>query len=541
MKYYQELFIIISMFCGIISAFFSLVRQYQMFQQNSYFPSRYFKWLKSSYSVDAAASAVVFCISSVLYSCGYYIFQAIVLALLLGWRIANCISVYRSSVKKIVFTSRIIRLFISTLIIESVPAVIYMSQFGRSITVGYENFCSIMLIVSILISTLSPILVFLSWGLSYPLEKIISNWFIYDARQKLENSPELKVIGITGSYGKTTTKFILTRMLSEKYNTVCTPQSFNTTMGVVRTIREKLTPATEIFVCEMGAKKPNDIKEICDIVNPDFGIITAVGEQHLETFITIDNVYKTKFELADAVIKNKGVCLLNHDSEKIAEKAQSGDNIVFYGANTNYRAENITYSKKGSEFDLILGSKSIRVSTMLLGKHSVSDIIAAAAMADMLGVDINDIAFAISSLKPTEHRLELKQFSNGSLIIDDAYNSNPEGCIEAVAVLSCFKGMKKTIITPGLIELGEKEHTYNYNFGLACAKVCDTIILVGSRYSAPIKEAVLSTEFDTESLYCTNSFAEALEIFGPTADENSVCLLENDLPDNYLSESKSKH
>ena len=541
MKNYQELFIIISMFCGIISAFFSLVRQYQMFQQNSYFPSRYFKWLKASYSVDAAASAVVFCISSVLYSCGYYIFQTVILALLLGWRIANCISVYKNSVKKLVFTSRVIRLFAASLIIEAVPAIIYMSQFGRSITLKYEYFCSLMLVVSTLISCLSPILVFLSWGLTFPLEKIIANWFIYDARQKLENMPELKVIGITGSYGKTTTKFILTRMLSEKYNTVCTPHSFNTTMGVVRTIREKITPASEIFVCEMGAKKPNDIKEICNIVNPDFGIITAVGEQHLETFKTTDNVYKTKFELADAVASNNGVCLVNRDSKIISEKTKESENIIFFGANSDYRAENITYSRRGSQFDLILKEKSIRVSTMLLGKHSVSDIVAAAAMADMLGVDINDIAYAISALKPTEHRLELKQFRNGSLIIDDAYNSNPEGCIEAVAVLSCFKGMKKTIITPGLIELGEKEHTYNYNLGLACAKVCDRIILVGDRYSAPVKEAVLSSDFDPAKLFCTKSFSEALEIFGPDADENSICLLENDLPDNYLSESKSKH
>ena len=194
----------------------------------------------------------------------------------------------------------------------------------------------------------------------------------------------------------------------------------------------------------------------------------------------------------------------------------------------------ISFSKNGTSFDLILKNDRIPVSTRLLGRHSVTDIVASAGLAHILGVSNEDIAFAISALKPTEHRLELKKFKNGSLIIDDAYNSNPEGCIAAVETLSNFDTMKKAVITPGLIELGEKEHDCNFNFGTACAKTCDFIILVGERYCAPVKEGALKSGFDKEKLFEAKSFSQALEIFLKLADDNTVCLLENDLPDNYL-------
>ena len=127
-----------------------------------------------------------------------------------------------------------------------------------------------------------------------PIEKWIQKGFYNKAKRKLEEMPNLKVIGITGSYGKTSTKYIVSTILSQKYNVLMTPESFNTTMGVVRTINEKLNSMHNLFVCEMGAKQVGDIKEICDLVKPDYGILTAIGPQHLETFKTIDNVKKNQ-------------------------------------------------------------------------------------------------------------------------------------------------------------------------------------------------------------------------------------------------------
>ena len=177
----------------------------------------------------------------------------------------------------------------------------------------------------------------------------------------------------------------------------------------------------------------------------------------------------------------------------------------------------------------------MHLTSRLLGLHSIINIAGAAALAFTLGVSAEDIKFAVSSLKPTEHRLELKTSVSGSLLIDDAYNANPEGSLEAVRVLGSFDGMKKVIITPGLIELGEKEYSCNYALGLEAADKCDIIIFVGKNRSKPMVDAVNSTEFAKENLFVASSFLEAMEIYSRFADSNTVVLLENDLPDNYLN------
>ena len=369
-----------------------------------------------------------------------------------------------------------------------------------------------------------------------PIEKAFSRWYINDAKKILKAHKGLKVIGITGSYGKTTTKFILTRILSEKFNVVCTPQSFNTPMGVVRTIREYLLPSTQVFVCEMGAKNIGDIKEICEIVNPTTALITSVGAQHLETFKSVNNVFNTKFELSDWVKNTDGNVYVNGNSKEIISRINSSDYKI-YGTDSSFEfsAQDVKSDKNGSQFTVNFGGESYVLSTKLLGTHNMINIIGAAALAYEMGVGIDDIKFAVASLKPYEHRLELKTSVAGSLLIDDAYNSNPEGCIEAVNVLASFENMKKVIITPGLIELGEKEYEANFNLGVEAAKKCDIIILVGINRSKPLQDGINSTDFNKDNLYVVPSFKIAMDTYGKFADSNTVVLLENDLPDNYLN------
>ena len=510
------------------SAVFSLYRQLQMLQQNSYFLSRYLKWINKSYTVELAVSAIFYCAITLFVLNGKEILCLIAAVALFAARIILNIKTHKKSIKKLVFTARIKRLYVTAIIVLGV--LLYGSIFSF-----YTLFGEVSRVLCIVLSVVSPILTVVVWLITYPIEKAIAKRYINDAKRILKAHKNLTVIGITGSYGKTTTKFILNRILSEKFNTVCTPQSFNTPMGVVRTVRSKIKPQTQIFVCEMGAKNVGDIKEICDIANPDYAIITSVGEQHLDTFKTIDNVFKTKFELADAVSKKGGITLANLDSKGIFDRKENRDDVIYFGNGTRYSAQNIVCNKDGTTFDLCLEDSRFTVSTKLLGMHSVSDILAAAALAYILGVGENDIKFAIGSLKPTEHRLELKTYANGSLLIDDAYNSNPEGCLEAVRVLGCFEGMKKVIITPGLIELGNREYDCNYVLGLEAAKYCDIIILVGQNRSKPMTDALNTTDFNKDNVYVVSSFKEAMEIYTPLADKNSVVLLENDLPDNYLN------
>jgi UDP-N-acetylmuramoyl-tripeptide--D-alanyl-D-alanine ligase len=521
--------LILSLVICVLGAMLSLVRQYQMLQQNSYFASRYFGWIKGNSPLlslilrllllGLAVFGVVLGEGSLENS--MLLFAAC--ALYLGWR---GFSKNSSSIKKLVYTARIKRTFVfsGVLLVALAVSVFFTASLIRDILLN----------VLVLLIIFPEVLCFISLFALKPCEKMISQGYINDAKRILRGVGDLRVIGITGSYGKTGTKYILTRILSEKYNVLCTPESYNTPMGVVRTIREKMRADTEIFVCEMGAKNLGDIKEICDIVNPEIGLITSVGPQHLETFKTIDNVFKTKFELFDAVNAASGFVLANGENKIISERADSSVKLYGFSENFDFRAENVKGGRGGASFDLVLEDEKVSVNTKLLGRHSVLNIVGAAGVAYKMGVSAKDIAFAVSRLTPTEHRLELKGSVKGSLLIDDAYNANPEGCLEAVNVLSSFEGMQKVIITPGLVELGEKEYECNKALGTAAAKVCDKIIFVGLKRSEPLVDGVSETDFDRNNMHIAASFKEAMEIYSGFADENTVVLLENDLPDNYL-------
>lgn len=521
---YQALCLVL----GIIGVFLLQVRQLQMLQQNSYFASRYFGWLKSSFSVLKALPFVVL-IALLIFGLTFGeitfvesipFFSAVTL-----WLGVVAFKKNNRSIKKLVFTARIKRTLCFTTLLFVALGVLGLVFTGILKCVFLSIFY--------LLAFIPPVVSFISLFALKPVEKCVANYYINDAKKLLSSRKNLKVIGVTGSFGKTGTKYILSRILSEKYNVLMTPESFNTPMGVVRTIREKLRGDTEIFVCEMGAKNIGDIKEICDIVHPDCGIITSVGPQHLETFLNIENVLKTKFELRDAVAQKGGLVLANGDNEYIAK--QNGVSLYGTSENCEFKAKNVTGGRNGVSFDLEFDGEKVTVSSKLLGSHNVQNITGAAALAYKMGVPLKNIAFAISRLNPVEHRLEMKSSVNGSLLIDDAYNANPVGCLEAVKVLSTFEGMTKVIITPGLVELGEKEFEYNKNLGAAAAKVCDKIIFVGENRSKPLKEGALEQGFNEENLFVAKSFLEAMEIYKTFADSNTVVLLENDLPDNYLN------
>ncbi len=513
---------------ALVGIAFLQVRQLQMLQQNSYFASRYFGWLKSSFSLlkvlpfVALIALVAFglCFGQTTFVESILFFSAVAL-----WLGVVALKKNNSSIKKLVFTARIKRTLCFSIIILCVLG---------SLGLVFSGVLKCALLGAFYILTFCPpIITFISLFALKPVEKSIARYYINDAKKLLSSRKGLKVVGITGSYGKTGTKYILSRILSEKYNVLMTPESFNTPMGVVRTIREKLRGDTEIFVCEMRAKNIGDIKEICDIVHPDNAIITSVGPQHLETFLNVENVLKTKFELRDAVALKDGLVLANGDNKYIAK--ESG--VTLYGTkeNAEFKAENIKGSRNGVTFDLVFGEEKINVSSKLLGTHNVLNITGAAALAYKMGVSLKDIAFAISRLAPVPHRLEMKPSVNGSLLIDDAYNANPEGSLEAVNVLSSFEDMQKIIITPGLVELGDKEYEYNKDLGKAAAKVCDKLIFVGENRSKPLKAGALKQGFREENIFVAKSFMEAMEIYNTFADSNTVVLLENDLPDNYLN------
>jgi len=422
--------------------------------------------------------------------------------------------------KPLVFTARIKRLLFTVILI-------YSALVALSNLVPYCHF------VSALGFVLVNFVVLLADIINSPVEKAIKNGFIKDAKRILGGRKNLTVIGITGSYGKTSCKYFLTKLLSSKYNVLMTPASYNTPMGIVKTVREHLKNSHEIFVCEMGAKNIGDIKELCDIVHPHMGLISSVGPQHLESFKSVENVVNTKFELYDA-IPDGGKVYLNYDNELI-RNAKCDKNIVSFGCeyeNASCLASNITLSDRGTDFDVTYNGVTAHFTTKLLGTHNVQNLAGCIAIAIDMGVELSDIVLAVKRLESVPHRLQMIDGGNIT-IIDDAFNANPSGTKAALEVLGSFDGTK-IIVTPGMIELGEKQSELNREFGVNCTKVCDYIFLVGGRIADDVYEGANSTDFDKEKLLRFDKVEEAVEFSRVLAsDKKKFVLLENDLPDNY--------
>ena len=370
-----------------------------------------------------------------------------------------------------------------------------------------------------------------------PVENAINRRYLNEAKSILASRPDLIKIGITGSYGKTSTKFILAGILSEKYDVLATPASFNTPMGLTRVIRERLEGHHQVFIAEMGARHVGDIKELVELVHPGYGVITTVGPQHLETFGNIETVANTKFELIEGLPED-GVAFFASDGGEV-DKLYRRTTVKKYltgreGTKADMTAGNINVTSEGSVFTLCdqASGESITVRTKLLGRHNIDNITLACCVARALGMSMDEIARGVARLEPVEHRLQLLPGTNGMTVIDDAFNSNPSGAKGALDVLSAFSG-RHVIITPGMVEQGEKEAEINRIFGGQMASVCDEVILVGKRHTQPIADGLKAAGMDMTHVYVTGSLEEATAVLGRIGMQGDVVLFENDLPDSY--------
>lgn len=401
--------------------------------------------------------------------------------------------------------------------------------------VGYLYIPHISFGVIGIIPLLLPIFVFLAYFINYPIEKIISHSYLRKAKKKLLEFSNLKVIGITGSYAKTSVKNILYIILSEKYRVCATPSSYNTPLGLSKTILSKLDGEDEIFLAEMGAKQQKDILELCEMVSPKIGIITGIGNQHLLTFGSVDNIKKTKTEIADYVLNNGGKLFINTDSvpaEEISVELKNSNAVSLDKNVGKVLVENLKVEKDGSSFELVVGEEKVKCKTILLGKHNVSNILLATNVAYELGLSLKEISSGVSKLTPTSHRLEIVKSNAPYTIIDNAYNSSVEGSKASLDVLSKFSG-KKIVITPGLIELGKEQFNSNFEFGRDMAAVCDYVIIDSSINYDAISSGLIFAGFDESKIIQTVSLNQAVELLSKIAAEGDVVLFENDLPDNY--------
>ena len=506
-----------------------------MFQLNGYFPGRFQRWLGSNhYGLRASdllpAFAFIFVLLGGVAVGMFMLALGCALAATKQWRQR------RDEKKPLVVTARVKRLWMALGTIHlivfgiaypqcikylSTPAGVAITLIGLSLWCGATAY--ILITANFMIA---------------PVEALIRNRYVADAKRILVEMPSLTVVGITGSFGKTSTKHILNDILSESYNVLMTPASYNTTLGVVRAIRELLRPQHTVFLVEMGARLPGDIQEICDLVKPRFGILTGIAEQHLETFKSIDNIVKTKTELIES-LPAEGIAFLNDDNPYLRAYTTSHQ-CVRYGLDSeraNCRATNVSASVDGSVFTVTVRKgetiEQETFTTRILGRHNIGNILAATAVACTLGMPLKTVARAVRKLQPVEHRLQLRKHPNNVLILDDAYNANPVGANAALEVLGSFEAYTRVLITPGMVELGEQEAELNRAFGRAAAGVCDHIILVGPKRTQPIQEGLNDNAFPPDRTHVVRNLKEGLEILRTLAVRDCVTLFENDLPDNF--------
>lgn len=504
-----------------------------MLQQNLYNENnRYLKWIKKNLKyvfISLEPVAIISLVAAYLIQKPIVTNIFIVISLLIYLlEMLRLISIRKhEQVKKpLVVTKRVRRLIVTISLLFMIPFISYI--------VNYENGILILLIISIM-TYLSYIVVWIAKVINTPIERFVYHYYETKARNKLKNMSKLKVIGITGSYGKTSSKNILNDILNIKYISKPTPKNLNTEYGLMITINNYLDKFDDIFIAEMGAYKKGEIKALCNLVHPKYGILTTIGLAHLETFGSPENIIKTKFELIESLPED-GIGVLNGDDPKqLSYKIKSKCKKIWIGIDNkdvDIYACDIKCGYKGSTFNVVFkgDSKKYPFETKLLGNHNIYNILAGIALGKEFGMSIAELQKGVQKVKSIESRLELRNYGY-MYQINDAYNSNPVGAKMALDVLKLMLGTK-VVVTPGMIELGEKEQELNNIFGTQISKVADYVILVGEKRTKPIFKGIVESGFDKDKIYVVNSVYDAYTLLQKMKVDNDIyALFENDLPD----------
>lgn len=436
---------------------------------------------------------------------GYSVFR------FLTWLSKNSFTFQISTKKPLVITNKI-KIILILSILQVLVGVIWLPLVLRFAVLGaFLVFPFIFLITSLL--------------LLWPYEKINRFLTVQASRGNFLGRPDLEVIGIAGSFGKTSVKDFLFTILENNGEVVKTPESYNTVFGIKKVIDFELLPKTKRFICEMGAYNRGEIAELCRMIPPQFGILTAIGSQHLERFGNLANTTLAKFELIDSVKPQNA--LVNLDNVLIREhlKDKKYAQVKTYSISdpkANFFVKSYQMFKEGMSF----GLDGHQYFVNLFGSVNLSNIVAVVSMAKMLKVPEKQIIEKLKQIRPSPHRLELKQIGRCTLV-DNAFSSNESGFQNILQDLKKLKG-KKAIITPGIIELGERTAEVHERLGSLASGIFDKHILVGKSERTTNFEKGLKNKKNIE--YIDNA-TNLWPIINKLAQTHNWILLENDLPD----------
>jgi UDP-N-acetylmuramoyl-tripeptide--D-alanyl-D-alanine ligase len=374
--------------------------------------------------------------------------------------------------------------------------------------------------------------------LLYPIDFLAKEILVRRAKSKILNlQTKIKIIGVAGSYGKTTMKEMLRQVLGIKYKVLSTPDSVNTPVGISKFILKYVSDETQILILEMGEHYKGDVKEICTIAKPDIAVITGINESHLERMGSLENISETIFEVAQNS-KSSASVFLNGEDKIIIKSYKDfilNSQVAILYAKKDALASNFSPDALGWEIEY----KNIgKVFVKLLGEYAVASVSAVIEVALMLGMSPEQIKQGVETIVPVSHRLEPIKSSGGALIIDDAYNGNPKGVEEAIKLLSRFTNRRKVYITPGLVEMGSASVEVHKEIGKQLALVANVVVLIKNSVTAFIEEGIKSANQQDGKLACQiiwfNTAQEAHAALGKMLQPNDVVVFQNDWGDQYI-------
>ncbi|MFQ6049682.1 MAG: UDP-N-acetylmuramoyl-tripeptide--D-alanyl-D-alanine ligase [Candidatus Paceibacterales bacterium] len=444
--------------------------------------------------------------------------------------------------KKPVFTKKVIFLVFSALVFE----IFYLfSLFPRTTFLAFYLLTFDILTPAI---TSGIVLIF------QPLTVFLRNQIIKKAKLKRENFRDLLVIGVTGSYGKTSTKEFLATILSKKFKVLKTKAHQNSEIGISQCILDDLKPEHEIFVVEMGAYNRGGIKLLCDIAKPKIGILTGINEQHLATFGSQENIIKTKYELIESLPQD-GLAVFNGSDPyvfSLFQKTKKPKKVYRYRATADYVepdifAKGIIMKKEKLFFKTVTKDKKahdFRVN--LLGAQHVGNILAAILVAKVLGMPLEEIAKACQKIKAEQGTIQIKKGINGINILDSTYSANPDGVLADLDYLKIWRGPagrppasygvnKKVIVMPCLIELGKATTEIHQKIGEKIGEVCDLCIITTKERFKEIKEGAINNGMAESNIFYLENPREIFERIKTFCKEGDIILLESRVPTQLIS------
>ena len=515
-----------------------LLTYLQYFQQEEYDNKRFLQWLLNDRVFDRRVSLVIL-VAAVLSLVTWTAWFLIIVAAAFCFAAYTEIDPRRMGKKKLLLTrraQRILWLAYGLAILFAIGAFVCSSA-------AASPMASLSIMVWLLPVHLIPLVLVVSNLLWQPYEMSVQKAFWQEAKDKMDALNPF-VIGITGSFGKTSVKHILGHILQTSTETFWTPGSVNTPMGNTRIIREQLTPEHRYFIVEMGAYGPGSIDRLCKLTPPDMAVITAIGAAHYERFKSLENVATAKFELAHAAIaKRSDAKVITHS--KVTEfpaakafQARYGDNVLLCGDNegTALQVKSVQQTVNGLKVDIVYQGQLHTLEAPLFGLHHGQNMAIAFLTACQLGLQVEAIKTALKSVPQVKHRLNVQKQPNGSFVIDDAFNSNTDGFIAGMALLDLlakhYKG-RRILVTPGMIELGEKHDAEHAAVASAAVLNTDFVLLIRSERIPSFRDTYLQKKSADQQLIELDSFAEAQDWMQQNLQPNDVILLENDLPDRY--------